>query len=116
MTTGKVVVNRYMSLDGFIAGPEHDMDWVFEQPPPEGNDEVMHQTGAFLAGKRTQEVGERDAGKQSGEAYGGAWSGPVFVLTHNPPDTNPGASVTYISGDIRDAVARGLEAAKGKSL
>ena len=24
---GKVVVNRCMSLDGFIAGPDHRMDW-----------------------------------------------------------------------------------------
>ena len=27
--TGKVVVNRAMSLDGFIAGPGHATDWVF---------------------------------------------------------------------------------------
>src|SRR5215210_9322196 len=26
--TGKVVVNRAMSLDGFIAGPGHTMDWI----------------------------------------------------------------------------------------
>lgn len=25
--SGKVVVNRCMSLDGFIAGPGHSMDW-----------------------------------------------------------------------------------------
>ena len=25
---GKVVVNRSMSLDGFIAGPGHTMDWA----------------------------------------------------------------------------------------
>src|SRR3954452_19428951 len=111
MTTGKVVVNRYMSLDGFIAGPEHEMDWVFEQPPPEGNDEVMARTGAFLAGKRTQEVGERDAGKQSGEDYGGAWPGPTLVLPHDDPATNTNDSVPYVSGDIRAAVERGLEAA-----
>ena len=28
--TGKVVVNRAMSLDGFIAGPGHTMDWIFD--------------------------------------------------------------------------------------
>ena len=26
----KVVVNRAMSLDGFIAGPDGAMDWVIE--------------------------------------------------------------------------------------
>jgi dihydrofolate reductase len=113
---GKVVVHRYMSLDGFIAGPAHDMDWVFEQSVPESANEVMRTTGAMLAGMRTQEVGERDVGKGSGEAYDGHWSGPVFVLTHNDPDANSNEGVTYVSGDIRDVVARGLEAAGGKSL
>lgn len=113
---GKVVVHRYMSLDGFIAGPEHDMDWVFEQPAPESADEVMRGTGAMLAGKRTQEVGERDVGKGSGEAYEGHWSGPVLVLTHDDPEANTNDSVVYVSGDIRAVVERALEAADGKAL
>jgi len=28
--SGKVVVNRSMSLDGFIAGPGDAMDWIFD--------------------------------------------------------------------------------------
>ncbi len=27
---GKVAVNRAMSLDGFIAGPDNAMDWIIE--------------------------------------------------------------------------------------
>ena len=27
---GKVVWHVSMSVDGFIAGPEHAMDWIFE--------------------------------------------------------------------------------------
>jgi hypothetical protein len=34
--TGKVVVNRVMSLDGFIAGPGDAMDWIFGFMPPVG--------------------------------------------------------------------------------
>ena len=30
MMGGKVVVNRSMSLDGFIAGPADAMDWIFD--------------------------------------------------------------------------------------
>jgi hypothetical protein len=26
----RVVVQTTMSLDGFVAGPNHEMDWVFE--------------------------------------------------------------------------------------
>ena len=32
--TGKVVVNRAMSVDGFVAGPDDSMDWVFEYATP----------------------------------------------------------------------------------
>jgi riboflavin biosynthesis pyrimidine reductase len=28
--TGEVVVNRAMSLDGFIAGPDDAQDWIFD--------------------------------------------------------------------------------------
>ena len=31
---GKVVVNRAMSLDGFIAGPGDAMDWIFDFMAP----------------------------------------------------------------------------------
>jgi len=30
--SGKVVVNRSMSLDGFIAGPGDAMDWIRHHP------------------------------------------------------------------------------------
>jgi hypothetical protein len=32
---GKVVVNRSMSLDGFIAGPGDAMHWVFDFVAPD---------------------------------------------------------------------------------
>ena len=113
--TGKVVVNRAMSLDGFIAGPGHAMDWIFTCVTPGEFPEVMTATGAMLAGRRTYDVGKRDAGtgKASGEAYGGAWSGPQFVLTHHPP-ADP--AVTFLSGDIEAAVATAREAAGGKNV
>ncbi len=55
--------------------------------------EIMAATGAFLAGKRTYEVG-RALGVADGEAYGGQWSGPVFILTHRPPENAKDTEVT----------------------
>jgi dihydrofolate reductase len=43
------------------------------------------------------------------------FSGPVFVLTHRPPDP-PNPDVTYLTGDIREAVATALDAAGGRNL
>src|SRR5688572_2564260 len=59
--TGKVVVNRVMSLDGFIAGPGHAMDWIFEYMTADTVPEVMAATGAMLIGRGTYEVGKRMA-------------------------------------------------------
>jgi len=73
---GKVVVNRSMSLDGFIAGPGHAMDWVFDFVAPDEFPDIAAATGAMLIGRRTYEVGKRGVetasrGKISGEDYGG---------------------------------------------
>lgn len=104
-----------MSLDGFIAGPDHDMDWVFEYTTPDEFPDIVAATGAMLSGRRSYDVGQRDAGKPSGEAYGGTWDGPVFVLTHERPAASP-ARVTFLSGDIADAVATARSAAGDKDL
>jgi dihydrofolate reductase len=113
---GKVVVNRCMSLDGFTAGPGDAMDWIFdcmrggveEQFP-----EIMAATGAMLIGRRTYEVGKRLAGEPGREpGYDG---GPGFVLTHEPPDP-PDPAVTFLTGDIGEAVATARGAAGGRNL
>ena len=116
--SGKVVVNRAMSLDGFVAGPDDSMDWVFEFATPDQVPDVMAATGAMLSGRRTYDVGQRDAeaGKLSGDAYGGAWSGPMFVLTHRPPLVPPDNPHTFLSGDIAAAVATARAAAGDKDL
>jgi dihydrofolate reductase len=112
--SGKVVVNRSMSLDGFIAGPGDAMGWVFDFLAPDQFPEVAAATGAMLIGRRTYEVGKRMEADQAGSAdY--PFSGPVFVLTHEPPDP-PDPAVTFVTGDIGEAVAAALDAAGGRNL
>jgi dihydrofolate reductase len=115
--TGKVVVNRAMSLDGFIAGPGHAMSWVFDFLAPDSFPEIAAATGAMLIGRRTYEVAkrQRDADERGGKDYGGGWSGPVFVLSHRPPEP-PDPADMFLSGDIGEAVATARRAAGGKNL
>lgn len=108
--TGKVVVNRAMSVDGFISGPDDAMDWVMEYRSETLFPEVMQATGAMLAGRRTHEVGKRMS--PEGADYEG---GPLFVLTHRPPD-EPERGVTYLTCDVEEAVATARAAADGKNL
>jgi dihydrofolate reductase len=111
---GKVVVNRAMSLDGFIAAPGDAMDWIVGALDPEEMREQAAATGAMLVGRRTADVGDRmEAEKAGGVDY--PFSGPVFVLTHRPPESPP-PEVTFLSGDIGEAVATARKAAGAKNL
>ncbi len=113
---GKVVVNRSVSIDGFIAGPGDAMDWIFEFLPPDGEDvaAIASETGAMLVGRRTYDVGRRmAAANPDSEDYPAP--GPTFLLTHRPPEP-PDPNVTVLSGDIGEAVATALDAAGGKNL
>jgi dihydrofolate reductase len=108
-----------MSLDGFIAAPGDVMDWGGDRPladfvDPGDFQEVAAATGAMLVGRRTSDVGSRMEAEEPGSVdY--PFSGPVFVLTHRPPDA-PGPGVTYLSGDIREAVATARRAAGAKNV
>ena len=113
--SGKVVVNRSMSLDGFIAGPGHAMDWVFDFMASDEFPEIAAATGAMLIGRRTYEVASRMQAGKPGSSTDYPFSGPVFVLTHQPPDP-PDPAVTFLTGDIGEAVATALDAAGGRNL
>src|SRR3712207_1033488 len=117
--SGKVVVNRCMSLDGFIAGPGDSMDWSDDRTladfvAPDDVAEIAAATGAMLVGRRTWEVGARMAAEKpdSGDY---PFTGPMFLLTHRPLD-QPNPDVTILTGDIGEAVATALAAAGDKDL
>ena len=116
--TGKVVINRLMSLDGYIAGPGGSMEWEGRRPDdfvdPTTIAEQAARTGAMLIGRRTNDVGNEMEAEEPGRVdY--PFPGPFFVLTHRPLDP-PEPNVTVLSGDIGDAVATALAAAGGKDL
>lgn len=112
----QVVWHITMSLDGFITGPDDSMEWAFKYPGPNRlADEVMESTGAILAGRRWYDVASaRYSGRQG--IYGGAWEGPVFVLTHRPPEAPTDPGITFLTGGLAEAVATAGQAAGGKNL
>ena len=114
-----MVVNRAMSLDGFIAGPDHAMDsrsWprLSRLAAPDDFTQVAAATGAMLIGRRTWDVGDTMEAAEPG-SYDYPFSGPMFLLTHRPLDP-PDPDVTILTGDIGAAVATALDAAGGKDL
>jgi dihydrofolate reductase len=111
----RVIYHVTMSLDGFIAGPGDDMTWLrgLIGGPNPAADELIGRIGALLIGANTY----RPATSATGKPYGGAWTGPMFVLTHDEPEQpeqpqQPDeAGFTFLSGDLPTAVATARAAA-----
>src|SRR6478672_10112135 len=95
---GKVCLHFAMSVDGYVARPGLVGEYVAS-------------TGAVLAGRDGYDSAIGDS-----RPYGGAWHGPIFVLTHHPQDARPAPDVTFLSCPVDEAVRIGLEAAQGKNL
>lgn len=108
----KVLWHITMSLDGFIAAPNDDMAWIADYVGPNpAVTEVMGRIGALLIGARTYRIARTEGGKP----YGGAWSGPQFVLTHAAPDTAT-AGFTFVDGVEKAVAAARSAAAPGKDV
>jgi dihydrofolate reductase len=103
----KLLYSVTMSLDGFIAGPDGHMSWLapYMGPNPVADD-LVDQIGSVLVGNRTFGGDDPNRGTEKEGAFEGAWSGPTFVLTHNPPDT-PVPDVTFV-----DDLPQGIRLAK----
>jgi dihydrofolate reductase len=107
---GKGLWHITMSLDGFIADPGDDMAWLADHLGPNPTaDELLTRIGALLIGHRTYQLAKTEEGKP----FGGAWTGPMFVLTHDAPE-HATAGFTFVSGDIERAVAAATVAAGDK--
>jgi dihydrofolate reductase len=110
---GKVLWRFTMSLDGFVAGPNHDMDWMSGVTGTPGlEEEFAATTGAVLGGRAGYDAWP-DARPYGG---GDTWQGAIFVLTHHPEDAMPADDVTFLSCDVAEAVRIALEAAGGKNV
>ncbi|WP_220040860.1 hypothetical protein [Streptomyces sp. NTH33] len=90
---GKVLWHFTMSLDGFVAGPRHAMDWMTGVSLRPGIvEEYAETTGAVPGGRDGF-----DAHPEASGVHGGAWQGPVLVLAHHPDDARPAAGA-FVSG------------------
>jgi dihydrofolate reductase len=105
-----------MSLDGFIAGPDDAMDWAFaydDRSP--WVDDMIAGTGAILAGRNWYDAAVAKYDGRQG-IYGGAWDGPVVVVTHEPPVGNEDPGITFATGGLRAAAEAAREMAAGKRV
>jgi dihydrofolate reductase len=113
-----ILLHVAMSLDGFIAGPANDMSWTGGAEYDTSStfaDDVAQRTGAILAGRGWYDVARTDEGGAVAGIYGGAWSGPVVVLTHRPADLASARSIETAS-DLEQGLARAEALAGGRDV
>ena len=96
-----------MSLDGFIAGPNGEYDWIVHDPDIDFAAKFA-QFDIFLMGRLTYEVAS-EKGK-SWDRSGQRW---IVVSTTLKPEDHP--AVTILSNEVAESVAA-LKAQPGKDI
>lgn len=98
------------SLDGFIATPEHSLDWLFAQrfdvEGPMAYPKFFEGIGALVLGASTYEWL-----LQNQETWG--YAEPAWVMTHRELAVPEGADIRFAQGDIAQVFPE-IAAAAGK--
>lgn len=106
----KVIIHVTMTLDGFMARPNDEIDWAFKYSADEMTKEIMAEIGAVVMGNGGDIT-------ENALPYGGQVKVPQFVVTHKlrDPVTVGGLTFTFVNS-IERAVALAKEAAGEKSV
>ncbi len=110
-TRRHIIVHIAASADGYIAGPDGDLDWLTSRPAPEGfygMNAFMRSIDTKLLGRRTYEVSRRLG------AQFGAGERTIVFSRHAAPADAP-AGVEFVSGAIGPFI-RDLRAQPGKNI
>ena len=113
---GNVVIDMSMSLDGYIAAPNDNVDqglgedgmrlhnWMFDDPSvfEQIYGDLTHNTGAVIIGRRTYDNSIKDW-----EGKGPLGDVPCFVVTHRPVE---GADEVFRF--VTDGIESALEQAR----
>jgi dihydrofolate reductase len=129
---GKVIFNMSMSLDGFIAGPNGEVDrlfrWYFSGDtdfPFPGSDLVfkVSRASAELLQEASSSVAAMVTGRRTFDGAGG-WGGkpplgvPHFVVTHTVPQewVYEGSPFTFVTDGVESAVEQAKMVAGNKHV
>lgn len=117
---GKVAWGFTSSIDGFIAGPGHDMEWLSTVAQDENDSDdgvtgsLAAAVGAIISGRRGYDAARAQAAERddlTSSAYGGAWSGTEFILTHRPEELADDPSVVALNLDVAAGIDRAQQVA-----
>ncbi len=115
----KAIYYTAVSLDGYIADPDHSLDWLFQFGDGDESSfpTFIRDVGAIAMGSGTYEWLLRNHVYQD-PAAPKAWpqEQPTWVFTSRSLRVVPGADVRFVRGDVAPVHAEMREAAAGKNL
>ena len=109
------------TLDGFIADPNHSLEWLFTRRREPGGpltyDAFIAGVGAIAMGSTTYEwiLDHEFAGKDPSE-WKWPYEVPCWVFTHRELQVVPDAPISFASGDVATVHAELVAAAGGKNV
>ena len=109
------------TLDGFIADPEHSLEWLFarrrEPGGPLSYEAFIADVGALAMGATTYEwiIGHESSGKDPSE-WRWPYDIPCWVFTHRELPVVPGAAIAFVRGDVGPVHREMTAAAAGRNV
>jgi dihydrofolate reductase len=107
------------SLDGFIAGPDNDLDWLMQFESVEGTSypDFIREVGALAMGSATYEwLLRHEIRLESKQPKPWPYELPSWVFTSRSLPAIPGADIRFARGDVRPVHREMAEAAGGKNI
>jgi dihydrofolate reductase len=106
------------TLDGFIADPNHSLDWLFQFGEEGTSDypDFIAAVGALAMGSSTYEWILRHLAQGDGAARAWPYQQPAWVFTSRQLEAIAGADVRFVRGDVRPVHEAMLRAADGKNV
>ena len=107
------------SLDGFLADPNHSLDWLLQFGDIEETSypDFIRDVGAIAMGSSTYEWILNHQNQPEGQTeQSWAYEQPVWVFTSRSLPSVEGADVRFVSGDVRPVHHQMTEVAGSKNI
>jgi dihydrofolate reductase len=118
MQKSKTIYYTATSLDGYIAGPDNSLEWLFQLGEAgDSYQEFIANVGALAMGSTTYEwVVNHMARGTTPEERAWPYQQPTWVFTSRTLTPVPGADIRFVRGDVRPVHAEMAAAVAGRDI